>query len=66
MTDGRFKKKIETSAMSRRGFLRWSALVGSAAASSKGLAAGFRRRDPRHALVEQAPSKERMIRTGCA
>ena len=52
--------------MSRRGFLRWSALVGSAAASSKGLAAGgFRRRDPRHALVEQAPSEERMIRTGC-
>src|SRR4030066_168095 len=59
------KKKIETSTMSRRGFLRWSALVGTAAASTKGLAGGFRRRDPRHALVEQAPSEERMIRTGC-
>jgi anaerobic dimethyl sulfoxide reductase subunit A len=59
------KKKIDTSAMSRRSFLRWSALVGSAAASSKGLAAGFRRRDPRHALVEQAPAEECMVRTGC-
>ncbi|MBE0713901.1 MAG: molybdopterin-dependent oxidoreductase, partial [Candidatus Aminicenantes bacterium] len=61
------KKKIETSGMSRRSFLRWSALVGSSAAASKGLAAGFRRRDPRHALVEAAESaaEERMIRTGC-
>jgi anaerobic dimethyl sulfoxide reductase subunit A len=61
------KKKIETSSMSRRSFLRWSALVGSSAAASKGLAAGFRRRDPRHALVEAAQSaaEERMIRTGC-
>ena len=57
MTGSPLKKNIERSAMSRRGFLRWSALVGSAAASSKGLAAGFRRRDPRHALVEQAPPR---------
>jgi len=59
------KKKLETAAMSRRSFLRWSALVGSAAASSKGLPAGFRRRDPRHALVEQTLAEERMIRVGC-
>lgn len=37
------KKKIETSGMSRRSFLRWSALVGSSAAASKNLAGGFRR-----------------------
>src|SRR5512136_2766746 len=65
MTESRLKKRIETSTMSRRGFLRWSALVGSAAASSKAFAAGFRRRDPRHALVEQAPSEELMVRAGC-
>jgi anaerobic dimethyl sulfoxide reductase subunit A len=67
MTDGRLKKTIETSSMSRRSFLRWGALVGSAAASSKGMAGGFRRRDPRHALVEAAQSaaEERMVRTGC-
>ena len=65
MKSSALKKAIERSTMSRRGFLRWSALVGSAAVSSKGLAAGFRRRDPRHALVEQAPSEERMIRAGC-
>ncbi len=53
--------------MSRRSFLRWSALVGSSAAASKGLAAGFRRRDPRHVFAEAARSgaEERMIRTGC-
>ena len=65
MTVSAFKRAIETSAMSRRGFLRWSALFGAAAASSKGPAAGFRRRDPRHALVEQAPAEERMVRVGC-
>jgi anaerobic dimethyl sulfoxide reductase subunit A len=61
------KKKVETAAMSRRGFLRWSALVGSSVAASKSLAGGFRRRDPRHSLVEAAQSaaEERMIRTGC-
>src|SRR4030066_47584 len=44
MKTSALKKKIETSTMSRRGFLRWSALVGTAAASTKGLAGGFRGR----------------------
>ena len=50
------KKTLETAGMSRRSFLRWSALVGSSAAASKGLAAGFRRRDPRHVFAE-APKR---------
>jgi anaerobic dimethyl sulfoxide reductase subunit A len=60
-----FRRKIESDAMSRRSFLRWSAVVGASAASSGRLAASFRR-SPAAALgVPAAASSERMIRTGC-
>lgn len=59
------KRTLDTAAMSRRGFLRWSALVGTSAAAAKGLAANFRRPDPRHALADGAPAEERMVRAGC-
>ena len=65
MKDPALKRTLDTAAMSRRGFLRWSALVGTSAAAAKGLAAGFRRPDPRHALADGAPAEERMVRAGC-
>ncbi len=61
------RKKMDLSAMSRRSFLRWSALVGGAAASSKKSLAGLRRRKratPAPQLYG-APAADRMIRTGC-
>ena len=55
--------------MSRRGFLRWGAAVGTSAAASKKLLAGLRRKKGRAADAAQAARAgapvERMVRTGC-
>jgi anaerobic dimethyl sulfoxide reductase subunit A len=52
--------------MSRRGFLRWGAAVGTSAAASKKLFAGLRRKKvPAVDAAQAAAPVERMIRTGC-
>jgi anaerobic dimethyl sulfoxide reductase subunit A len=62
------RKKIESAPMSRRGFLRWGAVVGTSAAAGKKLFAGFRKKGATPAggpAVQAAPAVEKMIRTGC-
>jgi anaerobic dimethyl sulfoxide reductase subunit A len=60
-------KKMDFAAMSRRSFLRWSALVGGAAASSKKAVASLRRRRgvPQGPQLQGALPADRMIRAGC-
>ncbi len=59
------KKKIETTAMSRRSFLRWSALVGGSAASAGKLKRGGRGKTPARPSLQEPSSDVRMVRTGC-
>jgi anaerobic dimethyl sulfoxide reductase subunit A len=59
---------MELSSMSRRGFLRWSAVVGTSAAAANKLAAGLRKKSaglPGGQAGPAAPALEKMIRTGC-
>ncbi len=59
------KKKMDSTAMSRRSFLRWSALVGGAAASPKKVAGRLRRRPAVPGSGPSTLAAEQMIRTGC-
>jgi anaerobic dimethyl sulfoxide reductase subunit A len=59
---------METAPMSRRGFLRWSAFVGTTAAAGKRLFGGFPRKTRTAgagAPDQPVPAVEKMIRTGC-
>ncbi len=60
-----FRKKIESEAMSRRSFLRWSAAVGASAASTGRLASSFRRSAAPASGVLPLSGEERVVRTGC-
>jgi anaerobic dimethyl sulfoxide reductase subunit A len=63
-----FKKKMETAPMSRRGFLRWSAFVGTTAAAGKRLFGGLARKTKTSGIgkPDQAvPAVDKMVRTGC-
>jgi anaerobic dimethyl sulfoxide reductase subunit A len=59
------KKKMELAPISRRRFLRWSALVATSTASANKVVAGFRKWTSVPRTVQAAPAVERMIRTGC-
>ena len=68
MGESPFKKKLELAAMSRRGFLRWSALAGTSAAAGKKLFGGLRKRNPvlgGGTAGQAALAVEKMVRTGC-
>jgi anaerobic dimethyl sulfoxide reductase subunit A len=59
---------METAPMSRRGFLRWSAFVGTTAAAGKRLFGGFPRKTRTAgagAPDQPVPAVEKMIRAGC-
>ena len=68
MSQTPLKKKMELASMSRRGFLRWSAAVGTSAAAGKKLFSGLRKKGIASGAAQaaqDAPVVERMIRTGC-
>jgi DmsA/YnfE family anaerobic dimethyl sulfoxide reductase A subunit len=59
------RKKIETSAMSRRSFLRWGALVGGSAASAGKLGRPGRGKAAGGPPAQELSSDVRIVRTGC-
>jgi anaerobic dimethyl sulfoxide reductase subunit A len=63
------KKKIELEPMPRRSFLRWSTLLGTAAASLKLRGKSSSASRPTASVaspaVQTSPAEERMVRTGC-
>ena len=67
MTETPLKKKMDSDAMSRRGFLRWSAFLGSSAAAGRRLFGGGRGRaaETAGAAPQAETAVERMVRTGC-
>ena len=70
MTEAPLRKKMASDAMSRRGFLRWSAIVGTSAAAGKRVFGRLRKASGpaaarQETLLQSEPGAETMIRTGC-